>query len=138
MDSKEYFSAIDAEYTENTIGEDILGSIESELGISFGQELKKYVLEFGYLAYQYIEYYGINSVQGLESDMIKQTLYLHQYFEKTKGLVALGSLNEGRYALVSSEDVVFEYDSELDTLMNTEKKLFDYIMDSFESIRDEE
>ena len=133
MDYKEYFTQIKAEYTKNLIDEEVCNAIETELKFKFGPELREYILNYGYLAFGSIEYYGINSKQGAESDMVKQTKYLHQYFEKTSGFIALGNIIEGKYALISADDSVFEYDTELDLLVNTEKKLFDYIKASFES-----
>lgn len=132
MEYKEYFSKIEAEYSKNTIEEETLNSIEMELNLKFGPELREYILTYGYLAFQSVEFYGINSIQGLDSDMVKQTIYLHKYFEKTNEYVALGNLGEGKYALVSQDDLVFEYDTERDLLIGTEKKLFEYIMNLFE------
>ena len=135
MEYKEYFSKIEAEYTKKTIDEETLNSIEMELNLKFGPELREYILTYGYLAFQSVEFYGINSIQGLDSDMVKQTIYLHKYFEKTNEYVALGNLGEGKYALVSQDDLVFEYDTERDLLNNSKKGLFNYIMDRFDFIK---
>ena len=80
MDIKEFVEKNNLEKCKNLIKVEQLNNIEKEIKIKFGNELKKYILEYGYLAYEYIELYGINSKQGIESDMVKQTLYLHKYF----------------------------------------------------------
>ncbi len=89
------------------------------------------ILKYGYLAYRYIEFYGINSVQKKESDMVKQTKYLNQYFNRTIGYVALENIGDGTYALVSPEDKVYEYSSDDNSIRDTEMKLFDYILSRF-------
>jgi len=89
MDIKEFVEKNNLEKCKSLIKVEQLNNIEKEIKIKFGNELKKYILEYGYLAYEYIELYGINSKQGIESDMVKQTLYLHKYFPKTINYIAV-------------------------------------------------
>jgi hypothetical protein len=131
MEIKDFIIKKNVEFTKNTVSIDDVKSIESELGFSFGGELIKYILKYGYLAYRYIEFYGINSVQKKESDMVKQTKYLNQYFNRTIGCVALENIGDGTYALVSPEDKVYEYSSDDNSIRDTEMKLFDYILSRF-------
>lgn len=129
-----YFKEIGAEYTLNTIDEITLLEIERDENIEFGTELKQYILEYGYLAYKHIELYGINSKQVKDSDMIKQTIYLHKYYPKTASYIALAKLGEDSYALVDKNDMVYDYDSELDNIVSTEMKVFGYIKNLFATI----
>ncbi len=124
----------EVEYTKHLINKDDIKNIEKEIGVSFGTELTEYSLEYGYLAFRHIELYGIYANQMIESDMVKQTKYLHKYFPKTVGYIALENIGEGDYALVSSDDDVFEYYSEEDQLRKTGLKLFDYILKRFQEI----
>ena len=82
----------------------------------------------------YVEFFGMNPRQGLKSDLIEQTLYMHKYFPATSDLIAIDNQGEGDYYLVDSEDVVYEYDTSLKQLRKTALKLFEYIVERFESV----
>ena len=131
MTLKKFIENNDVDFTKNLVGIDSIPAIEKEVGVSFGGELVKYIVKYGYLAFEDIEFYGINSTQNLDSDMVKQTIYLHKYFPKTAGYVALENQGDGDYYIVNSSDEVFEYNSSLGTLDTTGKKLFEYILDRF-------
>ena len=49
-------------------------------------QLREYLLSYGYLASGSVELYGINSRQKMDSDMIRQTRYLHEYSPLHKAL----------------------------------------------------
>ena len=80
MDIKQFIAENDVDKGNALIDVKLLEQAEQTVGVRFGEELTEYLLKYGYLGYEYIELYGMNSRQGLESDMIKQTLYLHKYF----------------------------------------------------------
>ena len=117
--------------TSRLVNETVLDEIEKNNGLSFGKQLKKYVLEYGYLSYKHVELYGINSNEIEDSDMIKQTLYIHKYYPITRGFIALENQGEGDYYIVDENDNVYEYDSELAELSNKNIKVFDYILNRF-------
>ena len=75
----------------------------------------------------------MNSRQGLDSDMVKQTRYLHRYFAATIPYSALENMGEGAYLLVDGEDFVFRCLTEEDRLEPLGEKLFDYILRRFEA-----
>jgi hypothetical protein len=123
----------DVEFTANRVSQEDLAAAQKELGLGFGRQLTDYLLHYGYLMFKSIELYGINSRQGLRSDMLTQTLYLHQYFPSTRALIALENQGDGAYYLVNSQDTVFELISEQgDEVKNTGLKLFEYILNRFE------
>lgn len=122
------------EYTKNVVEAASIKEIEKDIGVSFEKELTEYILKYGYLAYKHVELYGINSVQMLDSDMVKQTKYLHEYFPKTAGLIAIENTGDGNYVLVSSDDEIYNYSSVEDSLQKLELKLFDYIVNRFQEI----
>ncbi len=124
------------DYSKDLVNIDVLKDIEKELGTRFGNELTQYFLEYGYLAYKHVELYGINSKQLSESDLVKQTKYLHKYFLKTDGLIALENVGDGIYILISSNDDVYEFSSESYYIHHTGLKLFDYILSRFQEIDD--
>lgn len=134
MDIKEFVEKNNLEKCKNLIKVEQLNNIEKEIKIKFGNELKKYILEYGYLAYEYIELYGINSKQGIESDMVKQTLYLHKYFPKTINYIAVENLGDGNYRIVDNKDNIYKYISEEDKIVDIQLKLFKYIMNRFNEI----
>ena len=134
MDIKEFVEKNNLEKCKNLIKVEQLNNIEKEIKIKFGNELKKYILEYGYLAYEYIELYGINSKQGIESDMVKQTLYLHKYFPKTINYIAIENRGDGNYYIVDSNDNIYKYISEQDKIVDMQLKLFKYIMNRFNEI----
>lgn len=131
MDIKQFISENDVDQTNALIDEKMLEQAEKEVGIKFGDELKEYLLKYGYLAFEFVELYGMNSRQGLESDMVRQTLYLHKYFPATLPFVALENQGDGDYYLINSDDDVYEYVAEQDHLLGTGLKLFDYIVQRF-------
>lgn len=134
MDFQEFLESKKVEYTKNLVNREEIITVEKELGLSFGDEMIAYLLEYGYLAYRHIELYGIDSVQLMESDMVKQTKYLHKYFPKTKDFIALENIGDGVYAVVAPDDEVFEYSSEGACISDTGYKLFDYILKRFKDI----
>ena len=135
MNLSQFVESKEVYYGKNLVSADEMKSIERELGISFGKELSQYVLKYGYLGYKHIELYGLNSKQMYESDMIKQTKYLHKYFPKTADYIALENTGDGNYIVVSSSDDVFEYTSEDDGIHKMGMKLFNYILNRFNIFR---
>lgn len=107
--------------------------VESIIGMKVGQQLKEYMVNYGYLIYEGIELYGITARQEVEdSDIVKQTLYLHKYFPSTKGYIAIENQGDGDYYLVDSRDTVYEFISEEGKLKSTGLKLFNYITQRFD------
>ena len=80
------------------------------MGVQIGKELADYILQYGYLAFEYSELYGINSRQFLESDMVKQTIYLHSYYPETREYIAIENHGEGDYYIVDKNDYIYEFD----------------------------
>lgn len=132
MNLTEFVEKKEVDHTKNLIGADDVARLEKLVEVSFGKELTQYILRYGYLAYKHVELYGINSKQMADSDMIKQTIYLHKYFSKTKGYIALENTGDGDYIIVDSIDDVFEYISDEDSVQKTGLKLFGYIINRFQ------
>lgn len=126
-----YIEELEVEYCEDRVEAEFVPKIEEMLSMTLGAFLVEYILQYGYLIYGSVELYGITKRQGLDSDMIKQTNYLHKYFDKTRNFIAIENVGEGDYYLVDSADNVFEYDSELDELIDAKMKLEDYLISRF-------
>lgn len=135
MTLEEFIQNNDVEMTKNTVDASFIGLMTQVVGVVAGPQLEKYILSYGYLAFSFMEFYGINSLQDEKSDMIMQTVYLHKYFTKTEQYIALCNLAEGIYALIDSNDYVYEYDSVSGTIITLGVKLFDYITKKFEEIK---
>ena len=134
MNLKNFIENKEVDYTKNLIDVEELRKIEKIIGVEFGGQLTKYVLKYGYLAYKHIEFYGVNSKHVLDSDMVTQTVYLHKYFSKTSEYIALENSGDGVYVIVSSEDKIYEYSSDDDSVKEIGLKLFDYILQRFQEI----
>ena len=100
MKLKDFIQSHDIDQSKNLIDESLLKAAEQMTGISFGSELREYLLQYGYLGYGFAELYGMNARQGLNSDMVKETLYLHEYYPETKEFVDRKS---GRRRLLSCQ-----------------------------------
>ena len=134
MKLKDFIQSHDIDQSKNLIDESLLKAAEQMTGISFGSELREYLLQYGYLGYGFAELYGMNARQGLNSDMVKETLYLHEYYPETKAFVAIEDQGEGDYYLVNGKDEVYEYDVNLGKLVQVKYTLFENIVQRFEQV----
>lgn len=128
----DYVASHGVEYSNSLVSDEVIKQAEHEIGIPMGAQLKKYLLDYGYMIYGSIEFYGMTARQGLKSDIVTQTLYMHKYFPKTKDMIALENQGEGDYFLVDKDDKVFEYDSASDELIDLKQNLEQYILKRFE------
>ena len=111
-----------------------LQAIQQKLGCVFGNQLKSYLLDFGYLAHGCNEMYGVNERQKLESDLVKTTEMLHTDFPVCKGLVAVDNQGDGDYILCDSEDMVYEFiPSDKNEIIPLGKNLQEYIIERLQS-----
>lgn len=58
---------------------------EKELQTFFGPELRKYILNFGYLKYGEVSFYGIGNGDPLSSNLVIQTKYFNKNYPATWG-----------------------------------------------------
>jgi hypothetical protein len=120
---------------DNLILEEDIEKYEKKLNFNFGKELKKYILEYGFLAFKFVEFYGINKKQEFDSDMVKDTLKLNEQFSETKSLIAFENKGDEDYIFLDSDDNVYEFDTNLDDgVVALQKKLFEYILERFKEI----
>ena len=132
MDLENFINHHEVYFAEDRIDETQIPSIEAAIGISFGQQLKSYLLRYGYLLFSGVEFYGVNIKTVNHSDLVQQTNYLHKYFPKTWNLIAVENQGEGHYVLVDSHDSVSDYRSETDELMQTGMTFFQHILCRFQ------
>ena len=135
MSLEQFIEENEVDKTTNLVDESVIAQAEEQLEVTFGTQLKQYILKYGYLAYEYAELYGINSNEKLKSDLVEQTKYLHKYYPETKKYIAIENRGEGDYYLIDQSDMVSEYDTEIGKLTATGDTLFEYIVKRFESIK---
>lgn len=133
MKLDEFVENNEVDYSYNRVNETFLSEIEKKVGVRIGEQLKRYIMNYGYLGYKYIELLGINSSQGFESDMIKQTLLLHKRFDTTKNLIALEDQGDGDYYLVDETDMVYRFIPD-NNISKTGIDLDDYILNRFMTV----
>ena len=121
-------------FMASTCGDDNLLQAQQKLGISFGGGLMEYLRNYGYLGYEYVEFYGISQKAGMKSNLIRKTEYLHQYFPKTAPYIAFGDFGEGDYYLIDSEDNMYEFWTEEEKLIPLHCKIDTFILKSFEAV----
>lgn len=134
MNLEQFIEENEVDKTTNLVDESVISEAEGQLQVTFGTQLKQYILKYGYLGYEYAELYGMNSNENLKSDLVEQTKYLHKYYPETKNYIAIENQGEGDYYLVDQSDMVFEYDTDMEKMTSIGCTLFEYIVKRFESI----
>ena len=133
MDIHAFICKNNVDFAAHLISKADLELAENDLENKFGPQLSEYLLDYGYLGFESVEFYGMNSRQGLKSDIITQTHSLHQYYPATGPYVAFENYGEGDYMLVDSEDHIFRFISEESKVIKTDWQLFDYILARFQA-----
>lgn len=130
MNLKEFIMSHNVDYSYNRANEAFLPKMESSVGVRIGEQLKDYIINYGYLGYKHIELFGVNNSQGIDSDMIKQTLLLHKRFNVTKSLIAIEDQGDGDYYLVDETDMVYRFLPD-NNLSKTGLSFDEYILSRF-------
>ena len=134
MTLKEFIKIHDVDYSYNRVNESFLSEMERVLGVKIGKQLKDYIISYGYLGYEYVELFGVNNSQLTNSDMIKRTVFLHEKFESTRGLIALEDQGDGDFYLVDCQDMVYRFAVGSNKLTKTNLTLEEYILDRFSKV----
>lgn len=122
-----FIQSHDVDFSKTPANDTIVKNAESKLGVKFGPQLYKYLTQYGYLGYEHVEFHGITKQQGLNSDMVKDTLKVHKLSSDTKNMVVIENQGEGDYFLVDSKDKVYEFDINMGKVVPTKYSLFRYI-----------
>ena len=122
-----FIQSHDVDYSKTPANDTIVKNAESKLGVKFGPQLYKYLTQYGYLGYEHVEFHGITKQQGLNSDMVKDTLKVHKLSSNTRNMVVIENQGEGDYFLVDSKDKVYEFDINMGKVVPTKYSLFRYI-----------
>ena len=68
MSLEQFIEENEVDKTTNLVDESVIAEAEGQLQVTFGTQLKQYILKYGYLGYEYAELYGMNSNENLKSD----------------------------------------------------------------------
>lgn len=128
MELIDYLPVRDIEFAKHRLKESSIPGYEKIMQVTFGDQLKAYILKLGYIAYRHIELYGINADQGVESDMVKTTKRLHKSFPFLKGLIAIENQGDGDYYFVDQNDRIYRYVIGTDAPVELKMDLNDYII----------
>ena len=101
---------IQFEFSRDVPDINLLRWLESIIQVRFGPMTLEYLLEYGYIGLDSFDFYGVTGRQGVRSDMIKQTLYLHELDPQLRYLIAFESIGEGTYILTDCRDMMWRYD----------------------------
>lgn len=130
---KDIVKSRNVDFSTNRINIRQLSDYEKQMGVVFGEQISDYITEYGYLGYDFIEFYGINAAQGFNSDMVVKTTWLHSAFPQTKGLTAIEDQGDGDYYLADENDDIYRFMAETDELSKTQLKFNDYVLERFET-----
>lgn len=133
---KNFLNTIEYDFTKNKVKSSFIPDIDKECGLKMGKQLTEYILTYGYIGYQHIEFYGVNSNQGLGSDLVQQTLYLHKYFNETLNFFAFSNEGDGEYLLIDANDRIFKFDSDTKKITPTDTLLEDFLIAYLGQIED--
>ncbi len=136
MDFKEFMKENKVDHSSNCIKTRQLGEIQKVIGAEFGAELIEYLIKYGYLGYEFVQFLGVNARQMEKSDMVRETTLLHKNFPITKNLIAFEDRGDGDYILVNSEDQVFEFIMDTGELKDKSMKLFEYVGARFIEVKE--
>lgn len=112
---------------------------EKDLQTVFGPELKRYLLDYGYINYGEVSFYGMSKGDPLSSSLIIQTKYFNKNHPATCGKFVIEDRG-GSYALVAPDDEVFIYEITQDESkepVDTGMKLTAYMMNRLSSAHGE-
>lgn len=109
MKLNEFLKNYKIDYSANRIGLTDISHYEEMLDTKMGQQLRNYLVTYGYIGFKHIELLGINSLQLQNSDLIRVTLRLRQTNPELNSLIAVENQGDGDYFLVDSNDQMYRY-----------------------------
>ena len=99
---------IGVEFTTRVPSCETVNAVEAALNCRLGKQMKEYLLSFGSLWKDSIELYGVNEIQKLDSDLVKTTLNVAEYYDKMHGMVVIDNLGDGQYVFCDQNDMIFK------------------------------
>lgn len=131
---KEFVEKHNVEFSSDRVDKAFLYEVKKKLGVAISRQLKDYLLNYGYLAYQHLEFLGINSKQLWESDMITTSVKLHQKYDVTQGLLAIKKDDGEVYHLVDGLGFVYSFVPSENRLLAVYQDVNTYIMNTIKPL----
>ena len=124
------------EKSDSPASAQLLKDIEERLNIKFGNQMRSYLLEYGYLAFDYVEFNGANEKQKLSSDIVVNSSYIHEHYPKTKGYIAFEDRGGEDFILCDSQDSVYEFTpAASNEIKELKLQLLDYIIERYNQVK---
>jgi hypothetical protein len=118
----------------NGVTESTIVTAEDSLDLRFGEELKSYLFNYGFLIYKFVELLGLTNEQGESSDLIVQTKRARENLHLDSKYVVIENLGDGLYVICDSKDNVFNFQDINNTITPLNVSLIEYILNRFKSI----
>lgn len=131
MKLRDFLLNYNVDFSLNRINADEVKNYELLLNTKFGDQLKAYIIDYGYLGYKYVELYGVNAVQGESSDMVKMTFNLRNKDSRLNNLIVIENQGDGEYYFVDSKDQVYRYFQGSKDLSKLSEDMESYIIHRF-------
>ncbi|MCK9337702.1 MAG: SMI1/KNR4 family protein [Arcobacteraceae bacterium] len=108
-----------------SVSDEQISTFEKELNISFGNEFKTYLKEFGCISKDYLEFYGICGENNSIPSAIFATKSMRNNVPNfSKDLIVFYEIGDGRFYCVDTNDNVYLCDFDKVTDTNTSFKSF--------------
>jgi len=115
--------------TETNISE-----FENKLGIKLGKEYKSFLLEFGTLEVEYLEFYGYFKDDSSLPSAINSTLYHRESIENfPNDLIVFFESGDGSFFCVDRDDEV--YKCTYNRCTKVEKKFKDFLIERIRGVK---
>ncbi len=112
-----------------------INEAEKLLNTSFGDELKSYFKNYGFVSYKFIELYGLNETQKMKSDIVLQTINIKKLFDISDEMIIIEDMGDGDYILCDSKDNMYSFIPSLEKKIKPlNLTLNKYIVERFKSI----
>ncbi len=123
---------LDFELTNHVIDKDI-NDFERKLNIKLGNEYKSFLLEFGTLEVEYLEFYGIFKDNNVLPSAIHSTLYHRSIIENfPNNLIVFFESGDGSFFCVDKDDEV--YKCTYNRCNKLEKKFKNFLIDRIKGL----
>ena len=117
--------------------EKLIKEAEQIMDFKFGKLLYAYLEECGAVMFFFVEMYGINKNQGLQSDMVVKTNFLHDSYPQTKKFVVIEDMGDGDYILCDADDNIFEFIPSLSAVIKPlDINLMKHIQERYKQVSD--
>ncbi len=133
---EEYVEKMGCTKKVSQANEALIATAEARLGVTFGPQLREYFLKYGGLCYESEEFFSLSTKESINSSVISETETAKGEGARLDGFVVIYHIENWGYALVDSEDNIYEQAYACsDPPVPTGKELNEYIKCVFDEER---